>query len=64
MCDALETAMWCRGRPKGVIVHGVRGSQYWSHAYRDLLQKHEHIQSMSRKGNYWDNAYVESFSIQ
>ncbi len=61
VCDALETAMWRRGKPKGVIVHSDRGSQYCSHAYRDLLQKHKHIQSMSRKGNCWDNACVESF---
>lgn len=61
VCDALETAIWRRGKPKGVIVHSDRGSQYCSHVYRDLLQKHHHIQSMSRKGNCWDNACVESF---
>ena len=59
--DALEMAIW-RRRPKpGLIVHSDRGSQYASHAYRTLLEKHEFIGSMSRPGNCWDNAVVESF---
>ncbi|GAA4875230.1 hypothetical protein GCM10023333_05600 [Ferrimonas pelagia] len=61
VCDALTMAMFRRGYPKGVIVHSDRGSQYCSLAYRALLAKHGHHQSMSRKGNCWDNACVESF---
>ena len=61
VCDALQMALWRRGKPKNVIVHSDRGSQYCSHAYRDLIKKNGLIQSMSRKGNCWDNACVESF---
>lgn len=61
VCDALMMALWRRKFPQGVIVHSDRGSQYASHAYRDLLKKHSLIQSMSRKGDCWDNACAESF---
>lgn len=59
--DALTMAMFRRGMPKGVIVHSDRGSQYCSHAYRDLARKHDFKVSMSRRGNCWDNAVAESF---
>ncbi len=61
VCDALTMALWQRKFPKGVIVHSDRGSQYASHAFRDLLEKHSLTQSMSRKGDCWDNACAESF---
>ena len=61
VCDALRMALWRRGFPEGVIAHSDRGSQYCSHAYRELIEKHGLRQSMSRKGNCWDNACVESF---
>ncbi|WP_440905461.1 IS3 family transposase [Catenovulum sp. SX2] len=61
VCDALQMALWRRGKPNNVIVHSDRGSQYCSHAYRDMINQHGLIQSMSRKGNCWDNACVESF---
>ena len=61
VCDALKMAIFRRGRPKGVIVHSDRGSQYCSGDFRDLLKKYELQQSMSRKGNCWDNACAESF---
>lgn len=61
VCNALIMALWNRGLPKGVIVHSDRGSQYCSHAYRALIEQHGLKQSMSRKGNCWDNACVESF---
>jgi transposase InsO family protein len=48
-----------RGVPK--IVHSDRGSTYATWAYRDLIRKHQIRQSMSRKGNCWDNAPMESF---
>ena len=61
VCDPLKMAMFRRGFPKGVIVHSDRGSQYCSKDYRTLIAKHDHKQSMSRKGNCWDNACAESF---
>ena len=61
VCDALKMAMFRRGFPKNVIVHSDRGSQYCSNAYRKLLDNHQLKQSMSRKGNCWNNACVESF---
>jgi transposase InsO family protein len=59
--DALEMAIQRRKPPIGLIWHTDRGSQYASNAHRDLLQAHSIIQSMSRKGNCWDNAVAESF---
>lgn len=61
VCDALKMAQFRRGFPKGVILHSDRGSQYCSHAYRDLAEKCRFRLSMSRKGNCWDNACAESF---
>jgi putative transposase len=60
-CDALKMALLKRGSPQRVIFHSDRGSQYCSAAYRELMQKHGVQQSMSRKGNCWDNACAESF---
>ncbi|MEN9500896.1 MAG: hypothetical protein RI964_181 [Pseudomonadota bacterium] len=49
-------------RPINIIVHSDRGShQYCSHIYRELLEKHQLIGSMSAKGNCYDNACAESF---
>ena len=62
-CKALQMALLRRGRPKEVIVHSDRGSQYCSMAYRNLIEKHQLIQSMSRKGNCWDNAVMERFFL-
>lgn len=61
VCDALTMALWRRGFPKGVLVHSDRGSQYCSGDYQQLLNDHQLICSMSRKGNCWDNAIAESF---
>lgn len=47
--------------PHQLIHHSDRGSQYASHGYQDLLHKHHLSPSMSRKGNCYDNAAVESF---
>lgn len=61
VCDALRMAIW-RRRPKaGLIHHSDRGSQYASKAFRRLLKAHGFQGSMSRKGDCWDNAVVESF---
>ncbi len=59
--DALEMAIKRRNPPAGLVWHTDRGSQYASFAHRDLLQEHSIVQSMSRKGNCWDNAVAESF---
>ncbi|EHZ2593318.1 IS3 family transposase [Vibrio parahaemolyticus] len=61
VCDALSMALFRRGFPEQVIVHSDRGSQYCSKDYRDLITAYNLQQSMSRKGNCWDNACVESF---
>jgi len=58
---ALNQAKGRRGNPKGVLIHSDRGSQYCSHDYQAELQKDGFICSMSRKGNCWDNAPMESF---
>ncbi|CDT76165.1 IS3 element protein InsF [Vibrio coralliirubri] len=61
VCDALSMALFRRGLPKDVIIHSDRGSQYCSKDYRELIAAHKLKQSMSRKGNCWNNACVESF---
>ncbi|MCG6528861.1 IS3 family transposase, partial [Vibrio parahaemolyticus] len=61
VCHALSMALFRRGLPDHVIVHSDRGSQYCSKDYRDLITAYNLNQSMSRKGNCWDNACVESF---
>jgi transposase InsO family protein len=59
--DALKMALTRRNPPSGLLWHTDRGSQYASYEHKDLLQKYGIIQSMSRKGNCWDNAVAESF---
>ena len=59
--DALEMAIKRRSPQAGLIWHTDRGSQYASYSHRDLLKEHGIVQSMSRKGNCWDNAVAESF---
>jgi transposase InsO family protein len=49
------------GRPAPQLHHSDRGVQYASHAYRELLEQRGITVSMSRVGNCWDNAPVESF---
>lgn len=58
---ALQEAITLRGQAVGVIVHSDRGSQYASGAFRQRLETHHLIQSMSRRGNCYDNAPMESF---
>jgi len=59
--NALQQAIWRRHPDYGLIIHSDRGVQYASHAYRKLLKDHKFIQSMSGKGNCYDNAVMESF---
>jgi len=61
VCDALQMAVWRRQPKAGLIHHSDRGSQYASKAFRCLLKAHGIKGSMSRKGDCWDNAVVESF---
>ena len=58
---ALDMALGRRRPGPGMLHHSDRGSQYASHDYRDALKEHHITCSMSRKGNCWDNAVVESF---
>ena len=62
VCDALQMALWRRKKPAQVIVHSDRGSQYCSHDYQRLLRQHELICSMSKKGDCYDNAAMESWN--
>lgn len=58
---ALKQAI-TRYRPaRGLICHSDRGIQYCCQTYRDILQRHGFISSMSRKGNPYDNAVAENF---
>ena len=50
-----------RDPPSGLLHHSDRGSQYASDAYRELLRRHGVVPSMSRAGNCYDNARMESF---
>lgn len=55
--DALLMALWSRKPKPGLIWHTDRGSQYASESHRGILSEHGIIQSMSRKGNCWDNGH-------
>ena len=58
---ALDQAVWKRKPASGLILHSDRGSQYASDALRVVLARHGIIQSMSAKGDCYDNAVAESF---
>lgn len=57
--EALERALEARGYPKGLMFHSDQGSQYSSRKFRRVLWRHRIEQSMSRRGNCWDNAPME-----
>jgi putative transposase len=59
--EALQRAINIRGPRPGLIHHTDRGSQYASGDFQELLKKHGMICSMSRRGNCYDNAAMESF---
>ena len=72
--DALLMAIWRRDKPDALLHHsdhpltvckqtvaGQRGSQYTSEQFRTLMQDNGVTSSMSRSGNVWDNAAMESF---
>lgn len=62
-CDALNVAIQQRRLAPGLIVHSDRGSQYASELYQELLTRNGCVCSMSRKGNYCDNAVAERFFL-
>lgn len=59
--DALNMAIMQRKPPKGLIHHSDRGGQYTSSLFRQELEKNDIVYSLSRKGNCYDNAVIESF---
>jgi putative transposase len=59
--SALQKAIDDRAPRAGLIHHSDRGKQYTARAYQKLLGENEMVCSMSRRGNCWDNACVESF---
>lgn len=61
VCNALRMATGNRRPGKGLIHHSDRGSQYASDKFRKLLSRNGMLCSMSRKGDCWDNAPMESF---
>jgi putative transposase len=60
-CAALHLALGTRRPPAGLLHHSDRGSQYASDRYQALLRQHDIQVSMSRAGDCYDNAVVESF---
>jgi len=59
--DALLMAVWRRGTPPSDLAHSDQGSQYTSDSFQRVLLAQGIVCSMSRSGNVWDNAVMESF---
>jgi hypothetical protein len=59
--DALIMAIWRRGKPDALLHHSDQGSQYTSEQFQKLMNDNGVQCSMSRSGNVWDNAAMESF---
>ncbi len=59
--DALMMAIWRRGKPNALLHHSDQGSQYTSEQFQKLMADNGVACSMSRSGNVWDNAAMESF---
>ena len=59
--DSLKMAVANRRPDEGLMFHSDRGVQYACNDFRTMLKDNKMIQSMSRKGNCWDNACAESF---
>jgi putative transposase len=59
--DALMMALWRRGQPSPLLHHSDQGSQYTSDDFQRLLAQQGISCSMSRRGDCWDNAVMESF---
>src|SRR5262245_3207459 len=61
VCDAMRMALADRRPPPGLLFHSDRGSQYLSAQFRALLDDRQVVQSLSRPGQCWDNAVIESW---
>ena len=59
--DALMMALWRRGKPVSLMHHSDQGSQYTSEDFQRLLDDQGITCSMSKRGDCWDNAAMESF---
>lgn len=59
--DAMLMAIWRRGPVQALLHHSDQGSQYASEQFQRLLKEHGVTCSMSRSGDCWDNAAMESF---
>lgn len=59
--DTVKDALRLRKPQRGLIFHSDRGGQYFSKELVEILEENEHRQSMSNKGDCWDNAVAESF---
>jgi len=64
VCSALRMAILQRGESPGLIFHSDQGVQYTSKAFKKIIKSYNMLQSMSSKGNCYDNACVESFFAQ
>jgi transposase InsO family protein len=61
VADTLLMAVWRRGKPNELLHHSDQGSQYTSEQFQRLMADSGIVCSMSRSGNVWDNAAMESF---
>ncbi|SFD66429.1 Integrase core domain-containing protein [Bacillus sp. OV194] len=59
--DTLEEALRSREYPEGVMIHSDQGSVYTSCVFQQFVKQNHLVSSMSRRGNCWDNAVIESF---
>ena len=59
--DAFVMAIWRRGKPDALLHHSDQGSQYTSEQFQRLMADNGVMFSMSRSGDVWDNAAMESF---
>lgn len=59
--DTLKVVLELRGYPEEIILHSNQGSVYTSYAYQNLIKEKHAVSSMSRRGNCWNNAVIESF---
>ena len=62
VCRALNMAVQNKRPSQALIVHSDRGSQYCSYEYHKIIKQYRFTESMSGKGNCFDNASIESFS--
>lgn len=61
VCNAFQMAVGRRNISEQMMIHSDQGIQYRSNVYQDMLREYGCQISMSRKGNCWDNAAMESF---